>query len=98
MYCTRCGAEIEQTTAGDFVCAKTGAYLSGALAVSLTECFVESKRAPASEPLSFATGGAWYCPACGVSMTVGPHVVSCPQCRLCLNEFVYPLTEFNPHP
>lgn len=97
MYCTRCGAPIKQTTDGDFACERTGAVLSPAIAASLDECFIASKREPTSEPLPFVVGGAWYCPACGVLMAVASHAVCCPRCQRCLNEFVHALTEFNPH-
>ena len=98
MHCTRCGSQMRPTETGELVCAKTGAHLSRVAAESLQECFIDRRRIPSSSPLSFRSGGPWFCPACGVDMTVGDGSVQCPQCDRFLNEFVHALVDLNPHP
>jgi hypothetical protein len=98
VYCPRCGASVAQSPAGDFFCDGTGAALSAHTARALVETFIERSREPSVAPLMFSPGGSWWCPGCGVSMAVDSNSVRCPQCQRCLNEFVYPLVEFNPHP
>jgi hypothetical protein len=68
------------------------------MAASLRECFVDSRRNRSATPLRFDVGGRWFCPACAVEMTTGHRSVTCPTCHRSLNEFIYPLVEFNPHP
>ena len=64
----------------------------------MRECFIDGRRAPDSTPLHFAVGGGWFCPRCGVQMETVDGSISCPTCHRRLNEFVYRLVEFNPHP
>jgi rubrerythrin len=46
----------------------------------------------------YRPGGSWFCPACGVEAEVGPDFVRCPTCTRALNEFLYEIVEYHPHP
>jgi uncharacterized Zn finger protein (UPF0148 family) len=98
MYCPTCGAELRRAERGELACSRTGALLSQSISTALSESFVEDKRTPSSEPLRYAIGRRWHCPACGVSMSHDDGSVQCPNCKRCLNEFIYEIIEFNPHP
>ncbi len=96
MFCPKCNDELVQLE-NELTCLKGKMGLSRNLEQGLTECFILKIRTPREKKFSFVVGGKWFCPGCGVSMFEKDGHIRCPQCDLCLNEFIFALVEMHPH-
>lgn len=97
MFCPRCGAAMNQGASG-FTCAAGEMSLSKKMNRGLLEVFVERTRQGTRHPeSSLRLGGPWFCPGCGVAMTVEGCHASCPKCGGVLDEFIHGLVELHPH-
>jgi hypothetical protein len=98
MYCPKCGDVLKRRPNGELACERGEMVLSQNLERGLQECFVDRTRTPRDEPFSFAIGGKWWCPGCGVQAEEFKRGdLRCTSCGLSLREFVYDLIELHTH-
>ena len=96
MYCPRCG-DVMDDSGPTLTCHRGQMPLSEMMDLDLRAAFTGGGWPPPAEPLTRPWGGSWYCPHCGVENVEAGGFVTCPQCGRQLNNYLYPLLEFNPH-
>ena len=97
MSCPRCGSEMS-TVDAEARCLASGALIDATTTRLLANCFVTRTSEPSRAQTSIKFCGSWFCPGCGSPMHVSDAGVECIHCARMLNEFLYRLIEFNPHP
>lgn len=98
MYCPKCGDALTRRPNGELACEHGDMGLSQDLERRLHECFVVNTREPRDIMASYAIGGKWWCPGCGVQATeMNPRDLRCPSCQRSLVEVLHALVEIHPH-
>ena len=96
MYCPKCGDELISSPHGLF-CQKGNMHLSQLMEKRLLACFVTKTEKPREFQLTYRSGGHWFCPGCGISVSEENGYNRCSKCHRNLNEFIYHLVEIHPH-
>lgn len=94
MYCPRCGEALAAADQGESRCVKTDARISSEMTRVLRDRFVFGRTQQSRHTSRLDAGAVWFCPGCGTQLRDGV----CEQCSASLDDLVYPLVEFNPHP